>query len=64
MPLTPVEREKVKDTQRKIESAAKTLKSVDPEKIRAFEEIEDCLEEAEESLAEALHPDKGKPQKP
>jgi hypothetical protein len=57
MPLTPVEREKIKDSRQKIESAARTLKGVPAEKIRAFDDLEECLEEAEQSLNEALGSD-------
>jgi len=54
MPLTRVEREQVKDSRQKIESAARTLKTVDPKKIKGMPELEDCLEEAEQNLGEAL----------
>ena len=54
MSLTPVEREKIKDSRKKIESAAKTLKDIPPEKVPAYSDLDECLEEAEHNLEEAL----------
>jgi len=63
MKLTRVERERISDSRVKIESITKSLKHVDPGKIRAFEEIQDCLEDAEQNLGEALRsPDPDRPQ--
>ena len=54
MSLTRVERERVSDSRLKIQSVAESLAQVDPGKIPDFEEIQDCLEEAEKSLTGAL----------
>ena len=67
MTLTPVERARVADSRLKVQSVAQSLKYVDPNKIPDLEEIADCLEDADQSLGEALQasppnvaPDKGK----
>ena len=60
MPLTRVERERLADSRLKIQSVAKSLKNVDPEKVPDYEEIEGCLEDADRSLAGALRSDKRK----
>jgi hypothetical protein len=39
-----------------VQSVTHILKDVDPRKIPHFEEIEDCLEDADKSLAKALRP--------
>jgi hypothetical protein len=54
MSLTRVERERVSDSRLKIQSVADSLAQVDAAKIPDFEEIQDCLEEAEKSLSGAL----------
>jgi len=54
MSLTRVERERVSDSRLKIQSVADSLSQVDPGKIPDFEQIQDCLEEAEKSLTGAL----------
>lgn len=54
MAITPVERERIADSKLKIRSVAKSLKHVSPDKIHDFQEIQDCLEQAEENLDEAL----------
>ena len=54
MALTPVEREKITDGMRKIQSARASLEDVDPSKIPEFEDLEDCLEDADKNLGAAL----------
>jgi hypothetical protein len=56
MALTRAERERITDSRHKVQSVTHTLKGVDPKKIPHFEEIEDCLEDADKSLAKALQP--------
>ena len=52
--LTRLERERLTDSQMKIQSVAKSMKHVDPKKVTGFAEIEECLEDADKSLKEAL----------
>jgi len=54
MALTPLEREKITDGMRKIQSARASLEDVDPSKIPEFEDLEDCLEDADKNLGVAL----------
>jgi len=52
--LTRVERERITDSVLKIQSARLALKEVDHGKIPSQEEIETCLEDADENLRTAL----------
>ena len=54
MALTRVERERVTDSRQKVQSVTNSLKHVNPNKIPHFEEIEECLEDADKNLAKAL----------
>ena len=54
MALTRVERERITDSRLKIQSVADSLSHVDHRKIPDFEEIRDCLEDADRSLSGAL----------
>jgi hypothetical protein len=54
MALTPVEKERITDSRLKIQSVANSLKNVDPKKIPDLEEIQECLEGADQSLGGAL----------
>jgi|HubBroStandDraft_1064217.scaffolds.fasta_scaffold292649_1 hypothetical protein len=54
MALTRVEQERITDSRLKVQSIANSLKHIDPNKIRHFEEIQECLEDTERSLKEAL----------
>jgi hypothetical protein len=54
MPLTRVEPERITDSRLKIQAVAHRLKGVDPQKVPDFEEIEECLEDADKSLGGAL----------
>jgi hypothetical protein len=54
MALTRVERERITDSRLKVQSVTNSLKHVDPNKVPDFEEIQECLEDADKSLAEAL----------
>ena len=56
MELTRTEKERIADSRLKIQSVAQSLNYVDPSKVPNFEEIQDCLEGAEESLEGALNP--------
>ena len=57
MSLTQVERERIQDSKRKIESITHSLQHVDPGKIANLEAIQDCLEDADRTLDGALkHP--------
>jgi hypothetical protein len=59
MKLSKAEQEKVNDSRLKIQSVSKALRSVHPERIPDYEEIEECLEGAEESLRQALRGSRG-----
>jgi hypothetical protein len=54
MALTPLEREKITDGMLKIQSARASLEDVDGRKIPEFEDLEDCLEEADKNLSRSL----------
>jgi len=54
MALTNVEREQIHDSQLKLQSAAQTLSKVDPRKIDHLSDIQECLDDAERSLSDAL----------
>jgi hypothetical protein len=54
MALTRVEKERVTDSRLKIQSAANSLKHVDPKKVPRYEEIQECLESADKNLGGAL----------
>jgi hypothetical protein len=54
MALTRVERERISDSRQKVQSIANSLRHVDPRKVPHFTEIEECLENADNSLGEAL----------
>jgi hypothetical protein len=54
MNLTPVERERITDSLLKIQSARASLENVDDTKYPNAEEIESCLESADQHLKEAL----------
>ncbi len=58
--LTRVERERITDSVLKIQSARESLKEVDQGKIPSQDEIETCLEDADENLRTALGYKKGK----
>jgi hypothetical protein len=54
MALSHLEKERIIDSQRKIQSIALSLHHVDPEKVPGFEEIQDCLEDTDKNLSAAL----------
>jgi hypothetical protein len=56
MALTRTEKERIADSRLKIQSVTNSLQHVDPKKVPNFEEIQECLEDAEESLEGALKP--------
>jgi|HubBroStandDraft_1064217.scaffolds.fasta_scaffold176585_1 hypothetical protein len=56
MALTRADRERITDSRHKVQLVTHILKDVDPRKIPHFEAIEDCLEDADKSLAKALRP--------
>lgn len=57
MALTRVEKERLKDSSMKLQSVADSLQHVDPKKVPKFQAIEECLEDAEQSLKLALAAD-------
>jgi hypothetical protein len=54
MALTRADKERIADSRLKIQSVADSLKKVDPRKLRDFEEIQECLEDADKSLSGTL----------
>jgi hypothetical protein len=54
MALTRVERERITDSRLKLQSVSSSLNRIDPEKVPDFDEIKECLEDAEKSLGGAL----------
>jgi hypothetical protein len=56
MALTRLEKERISDSRLKIQSVSSSLQQVDREKIPNLDEIQECLEGAEQSLKGALRP--------
>jgi hypothetical protein len=56
--LTRLEKERITDSRLKLQSAARTLSHMDPKKVPDFDEIQDCLEDADKSLGGALRSSK------
>jgi hypothetical protein len=54
MALTRVEEERITDVRLKLQSAANSLKQVDAAKIPQHDDIEECLDDADKSLGNAL----------
>jgi hypothetical protein len=54
MSLTQVEKERLGDSQMKLQSVANSLSHIDPKKLPGFEEIQECLEDADKSLRRLL----------
>ena len=52
--MTPTDREKLTDTLLHIESARSALDQVENARVPEGEELEECLENAQQSLREAL----------
>jgi hypothetical protein len=52
--LTRADRERITDSVLKIQSVRNSLESVDNEKVPSMEEIETCLDSADQSLRAAL----------
>jgi hypothetical protein len=64
MKLTHVEKERITDSQMKIQSISSSLKHVDPKKLADFEDIQECLEEADKSLGGALRSSESESDRP
>ena len=54
MALKRAEKEQITDSRLKLQSVTNTLKRVNPAEIKDLEDIEDCLEDADKILGEAL----------
>jgi hypothetical protein len=59
--LTHEERARITDSKHKIQSVTNTLAHVDPRKIPDLDEIQECLENADESLRGVLGGGKARP---
>lgn len=54
MALNRSERERISDNRLKIQSIAASLHQLDPSKVPNLDEIQECLQDAEETLKGAL----------
>ena len=54
MALTRVEKESVTDSRLKLQSVARSLREIDPNRLPDYEAIESCLKDADKSLGRAL----------
>jgi hypothetical protein len=54
MSLTRTEKERILDSRLKIQSVVDSLKHVDPKKLDNYNELQDCLDVADETFREAL----------
>ena len=61
MALTRVETERITDARLKLQSAANSLKQISAEKIPGHSDIDECLENADKSLRNALRAQKSEP---
>jgi hypothetical protein len=64
MSLTRVEKERIADSRMKIQSVCNSLKHVDPKKIEHFDQIQECLDVAEQTFSDALREGHGSPRQP
>jgi hypothetical protein len=59
--LTKVEKERLSDSRLKLQSVSNSLDQIDPDKVPGFDDIRECLDEAEKALGGALRvPDSAK----
>ncbi len=56
MALKRVEKERITDSLRKLQSVSDTLKRVNPAEVPDLENVEDCLKDADKILGAALRP--------
>ena len=54
MALTRLEKERIADSRLKLQSVANSLKHIAPEKVPDFDDIQNCLQNADKSLGGAL----------
>jgi hypothetical protein len=54
MALTQAEKERLRDSRMKLQSVASSLKHIDSKEVPGFDEIQECIEGAEESLKGAI----------
>jgi hypothetical protein len=54
MALTRLEREQIQDSNLKLQSVSHALSKVDPKKLGAFADIQNCIKDARKSLSDAL----------
>lgn len=54
MSLTKVEKERLSDSRLKLQSISNSLDHIDPDKVPGFDDIQECLDEAEKVLGGAL----------
>jgi hypothetical protein len=57
MPLTRLEKERILDSRLKLQSVTHSLNHLDSNKVPQLDEIQECLEGAEDSLKGALEKD-------
>jgi hypothetical protein len=62
--LTREDRERINDSRLKIQSIANTLNAMNPDKIPEYRDIQNCLENAEDSLNHALRESSAEPKLP
>jgi hypothetical protein len=62
--LTREDRERINDSRLKIQSIANTLNEMNPDKIPEYRDIQNCLENAEDSLNQALRASSPEPTSP
>ena len=51
MQLTRAEKERIADSRLKLQAVSRSLKGVDPNKVPDYQDIEECLQDAEKSLS-------------
>jgi len=60
MALSRVEKERIEDSRLKLQAVARSLKEVNRQYVPDFPDIEECIEDADESLGTALSQEKNR----
>jgi len=60
MSLSRAEKERIRDSRMKLQSVSRSLKEIPQAEVGQIEEIQDCLESADQSLRGALQKDSHK----